>query len=391
MSNYLILVGSEKGNCLRFARKVYDLLILNKEKVFIDYLNNYKKINKNQHLLIITSTHGKGDPPKNAKKFIKRFKKNKPTEAFSYSILGFGSKSYPDYCSFALKLDRFFKKNEVAICNTPIHLVNNQSQKDFEKWRETWCNNNNINLIHHSNKANKSLEEFVVIKRTNPDKDPNKNFKLVLKQKSATLEFQSGDLIAFTAPNNSQERLYSIAINQNKNILLYIKKHNAGICSNYLSKLDKKDLILGRIIKNEKFHPPKKKGLILIANGTGIAPFIGIANKSNNNNEICLYWGVKSKKSLAIYKKEFEYLIENKKLSSTNFAFSKDKKHVQDLVKKDVKTIAKQLIKGQTVMISGSINMEKDILKILNKACEKQNKKPISYYENKGQIKTDCY
>ena len=42
-------------------------------------------------------------------------------------------------------------------------------------------------------------------------------------------------------------------------------------------------------------------------------------------------------------------------------------------------------------MICGSINMEKDILKILDKACEKLNKKPISYYENKGQIKTDCY
>ena len=57
----------------------------------------------------------------------------------------------------------------------------------------------------------------------------------------------------------------------------------------------------------------------------------------------------------------------------------------------EVKTIAKKLRKGQTVMICGSINMEKDILKILDKACEKQNKKPISYYENKGQIKTDCY
>ena len=231
----------------------------------------------------------------------------------------------------------------------------------------------------------------MVRKKSDPKKDPNKNFKLVLKQNSITLNFQSGDLIAFTPPNNSQERIYSIAKDKNNNILLCIKKHDAGICSNYLSKLDKNDLIKGRIIRNEKFHAPQKKGLILIANGTGIAPFIGIANENNNNKEICLYWGVKSKKSMSLFQNEFEHLIKSKKLSSANYAFSKDKKHVQDIVKKEGKTIAKKLKKGQTVMICGSINMEKDILKILDKACEKQNKKPISYYENKGQIKTDCY
>ena len=66
------------------------------------------------------------------KKFIKRLKQFPIKNNITYSIVGFGSKKYPDYCKYAIKLDSLLQKNDFSNCNTPIHLVNKQSQKEFE-------------------------------------------------------------------------------------------------------------------------------------------------------------------------------------------------------------------------------------------------------------------
>ena len=171
------------------------------------------------------------------------------------------------------------------------------------------------------------------------------------------------------------------------------KKHDAGLCSSYLSKLKKGDTINGKLIINEKFHLDKKTHqAILIANGTGIAPFIGMANENKNNKRINIYWGGKSKKSYELYKNEINKLIKIKRINSISKAYSKEKKqYVQDLIIKDSKYIATSLKKGCQIMICGSIEMEKDVLKILNKIMLKHQKKPLSEYQKNNQIKTDCY
>tara|TARA_Y100000385_G_scaffold279197_1_gene328534 strand:- start:299 stop:1513 length:1215 start_codon:yes stop_codon:yes gene_type:complete len=393
-SNYLILVGSENGNTLRFARQIYDLLILNKKKVHIDYLNNFKGIHPKQNLIIISSTYGKGDPPHNAKKFIKKKIKQYPIKNhLTYSVVGFGSKKYPDYCKYAIKLDSLLQKNEFSNCNTPIHLVNKQSQKEFDKWKKEWCKNNDIRYVNSKIDESDEFEKFKVVGIINTKSNPNQTFKLLLKPKHNKLIFESGDLIAFKPNPEQQERLYSIGKSLRGYLLLYIKKHDAGLCSTYLSKLKKGNTINGKLIVNEKFHLDKKiNQAILIANGTGIAPFIGMANENKSNRIINIYWGGKSKKSYELYKNEINKLVKIKRINSISKAYSKEKKrYVQDLIIKDSKYIATSLEKGCEIMICGSIEMEKDILKILNKITLKHYKKPLSKYQENNQIKTDCY
>ncbi len=378
---------------MRFARQIYDLLILNRKKVYIDYLNNFKGVHKNQNLIIISSTHGEGDPPHNAKKFIKRLKQFPIKNHLTYSVVGFGSKKYPDYCKYAIKLDSLLRKNEFSNCNTPIHLVNKQSQKEFDNWKTEWCKNNEIKYVNSKINEFDEFEKFKVVGITNVKSNPSQTFKLLIRPKQKNLVFESGDLIAFKPKAKEQERLYSIGKSPRGYLLLYVKKHDAGFCSTYLSKLKKGDLINGKLIINEKFQVNKEsKQLIFIANGTGIAPFIGMANENKNNKRINIYWGGKSKKSYELYKNEIKKLIKINRIHSISKAYSKDKKrYVQDLIVKDSKFIASSLKNGCQIMICGSIEMEKDVLKILNKITLKHQKTPLSKYQKNNQIKTDCY
>ena len=163
---------------MRFARQIHDLLILNRKTVHIDYLNNFKGVHKNQNLIIISSTYGEGDPPHNAKKFTKRLKQFPIKNHLTYSVVGFGSKKYPDYCKYAIKLDSLLQKNEFSNCNTPIHLVNKQSQKEFDKWKKEWCKNNEIKYVNSKIDEFHEFEKFKVIGITNPKYLREKKYQL---------------------------------------------------------------------------------------------------------------------------------------------------------------------------------------------------------------------
>src|SRR5690606_6451146 len=92
-------------------------------------------------------------------------------------------------------------------------------------------------------------------------------------------------------PNGDETvRQYSIA-KMGDEILLSIKKHEFGRGSNYLFKLQIGDIIKAAVENNQDFHFPKKaKSAILIANGTGIAPFLGMRDE-HRNTSIKLLWG----------------------------------------------------------------------------------------------------
>lgn len=62
-SEFIILVGSEGGTTLLYAKQLQQLLLQNDQKVFLDDLNNYTEYDKIKHLIIFTSTYGQGEAP----------------------------------------------------------------------------------------------------------------------------------------------------------------------------------------------------------------------------------------------------------------------------------------------------------------------------------------
>ena len=391
-SEYIILVGSENGNTMRQAKVIYNLLIANDKKVYLDHLNNYKPSKRNYKLLVMTSTYGQGEAPSGANKFLKKLNKGSADIRFEFSVLGFGSRNYPEFCKFAQDVNQRLLSFEHLVCNTPIHLVNQQSEEDFNKWKEQWTQNNGLKELDHTESKDIQYVDFEVTDMTEANNHPRETFMLSLKNIEKQ-SFESGDLFAVRPLNIGEERMYSIGKGPNGEVILYIKKHPRGICSQFLSEQIIGSLIKGRIISNPKFHVPKRfKSLILISNGTGIAPFMGMINENNHKGDIHLFWGGASKEDYSLYENKLIQMQEDGKITSVKTIFSEEEKsYVQDLIIKNKNLIGKEIQRGASIMVCGSLVMEKAVYSSLENICAESQLRDMTYYKSRGRFKTDCY
>ncbi|APZ48201.1 FAD-binding oxidoreductase [Polaribacter reichenbachii] len=392
-AEFIILVGSETGSTYNFATVFYKALLTSNKTAFISDLNSYTTYKKAKNIIVFTATYGDGEAPVNATKFINKFNQIIQKNTIQFSVIGFGSTDYQAYCKFAILVHSTMQLHKKFVPVLPIFKIDNQSFSAFENWLKEWNSYYRLNL--HINKEdldkNKPKEQiFRVINKTELNCD---NTFLIELKPSKKLKFTSGDLLSITPKNENKNRLYSIA-KVNGNILLSIKKHEFGVCSNYLKFVNKNDKIVASIVKNDSFHfPDKAKEIILIANGTGIAPFLGMISK-NSKKKIHLFWGGRTKESLKIYQNKIEHAIENKSLTSFHSAFSQEQKekfYVQDLLTNHSELIAKTLRNGDEILICGSLAMQRGVISALNTITEKSLKTSIKKYQENHQIKTDCY
>ncbi|WGU70246.1 hypothetical protein QIU18_12325 [Capnocytophaga canimorsus] len=53
--------------------------------------------------------------------------------------------------------------------------------------------------------------------------------------------------------------------------------------------------------------------------------------------------------------------------------------------------VAELLSQRGTIMICGSVAMQKEILEVLENICKNQLNKPLHHFQNRGQLRMDCY
>lgn len=392
-AEYIVLVGSETGSTFNFANAFYNALLKIEKKVFITTLNEYTRYNKAKNIIIFTATYGDGEAPINANKFIENIDKIKQQKILKFAVVGFGSKAYPEFCKFAILVHASLQIHEDFIPTIPVVKIDNQSFESFIAWVKEWSFNNQMVLNIHKEDILKSSEKriaFEVIKKTALNIDDT--FLMQLKPVKK-VKFVSGDLLSINIKDEHINRLYSVA-KINKTILLSIRKHDFGVCSTYLNHLDLKSNLNAHIQENKQFHFPKKAGeIILISNGTGIAPFLGMIQKSKKQ-KVHLFWGGKTKESLNLYNGFINSALEKKSLSFFYPVFSQeqqDKIYVQDILKNHTELITSVLRNGNVIMICGSIAMQKGVTDALEKIIKRDLKTNLSPFINNGQIKTDCY
>lgn len=394
-STHILLVGSETGSTYTFAKIVQQQLKKAGIKVYVAQLNDVEHYPKMNHLIVLTATYGLGAPPVNAKKFEQKLQNFHPTKAFTFSVLGFGSLAYPEFCKYAFEVDAWLQKTPNAIRLLNVCTVNNRSWESFKRWFNTWSKSTHV-PISISAKSTLTSDKrrasfFEIAKKTRVDE----TFMLEIVPSKNT-KFISGDLLAIYPKGDAHERLYSVGLLANKNLLISVKQHKRGICSTELSLLEPGDLFEGKWLKNKKFHFPKKANtVVLISSGTGIAPFLGMIANNHTKIEIHSYWGGKNKKALSLYKDTLEKHLAQKDVSSFTPAFSREadlpKAYVQSLVKQDGEHFAKILKNKGFVMICGSLAMQQGVTEVLHQICVKHTGKPFSFYQQKGQVKMDCY
>ena len=383
----VILVGSETGSTFVFANQLKAALEIEGHTVFVAAMNAYQNYPKLAYLFVLTATYGDGEAPHNATKFKELYAQNPITQKIHYAVVGFGSLAYPKYCQFAEELAQLFSNYTSMNAVLPLFKIDKKSFLTFKLWSLKWNSLTQMKLDLIAPKH--QLPVFKVVSKSHLNQDDTFVLQLQPLQKHS---FQSGDLLGIVPEKNGTERLYSIA-KIDGNIVLSVKKHDKGVCSTYLSALEEGALVEGRLCANEKFHFPKAtKDIILIANGTGVAPFLGMLDENTQKSNVDLYLGLRNKASFEIYYDSIEKALQNKKLTSVDLAFSRsEQQYVQDRVLLDIDKIIRVLQKEGRILVCGSLHMKKSLAAVLNSVLLKNFNATFEDLELQGKIVSDCY
>ena len=387
----VILVGSENGSTLFFANQIHKQLLADGKHSFITGMNQYQKFPKAAHLLVFTSTYGIGTAPTGSSKFEELLLKIPQEQQLQYSVIGFGSQAYPDYCAYAERMDQVLAAQEWATRFLDLHKVNDRSIHEFTNWVHHWSEKSCLALATAPSLYQTKvvgLKKLKVVKKTTED---HATFTVILKP-TEKVKFQSGDLLAIYPANDHRERFYSIC-QYDGMIQLEVKLHPNGLGSNFLYDLKDNELIHARIMSNPEFHFPKAPAVIMIANGTGIAPFLGMI-QNNKKTPLHLYAGFRYNNTVTKRYQEFaQEEIEKEHLKTFHFAYSRElqAQYVMDLIHEDAQLFLEHLENGGVIMICGSLHMQRDVEQVLDGITQSQKGKILQYYKDNNQILTDCY
>jgi sulfite reductase (NADPH) flavoprotein alpha-component len=393
----VILVGSENGSTLRFARSVYQQVAAQGKKVFLTDPDNYRLFPSMKQLIVMTSTYGLGDPPSNARHFARRLEKYAQPKTFGYSVLAFGSRTYADYCKFGLEVDVLLGRLPQGSKSTQVFTVNDRSPEDFNAWCLNWSQQVGITVNvttdllkneHHDQLQNLTVTGKTVMNQTTAD-----DTFIICFKTPGKVRVRSGDLLAIYPAGDHRERLYSIAI-INDEIQLCVKYHAGGLGSGFLNRLEAGSIMPGRILRNEHFHfPAKAPAVLMISNGTGIAPFLGMIDANKKKIPVYLYCGFRFESSFVLYERFLNEQKSRGQLKSLHVALSREgnREYIMNRLSDSAMEIAALLAAGGVVMICGSLAMQKDVLQELARICSIQAQLNFDDLHLKGRILTDCY
>jgi sulfite reductase (NADPH) flavoprotein alpha-component len=154
--------------------------------------------------------------------------------------------------------------------------------------------------------------------------------------------------------------------------------------------LDADKKFKARIIRNDHFYLPKNSNpLILIANGTGVAPFIGMIEQAKKSRDLTLYFGIANREVFS----KMTTRLDIEKVNNLHLAFSREEpfKYVQDLIFQNSEDLADKIKVGAEIMICGSLAMEQEVILALDAILKTQLNSNFSEFKKNGRYYSDCY
>jgi sulfite reductase (NADPH) flavoprotein alpha-component len=220
-----IAYGTETGNSKKLALQFS--ASAKKEKITVKCvaLEQYRHedISKEDHLFIIISTQGEGEPPETAKKFIHFIEQySGRLEGVKYSVLALGDTSYPLFCKTGEDVDNRLKELG-AECVHPIVKCDVDYDEPAAAWYQSISS-----LFSHAvaepeiapqgapapkKSARKNIQGTIVKSINLNDRGSQKETYHMEIVTDEELDYEPGDSIAIIPANNVQvvNKLISIA------------------------------------------------------------------------------------------------------------------------------------------------------------------------------------
>ncbi|WP_343537565.1 PepSY domain-containing protein [Sphingobacterium thalpophilum] len=390
----IILVGTENGSTSFFANQIHKQFLADGQKSLLLGMNQYQTFPRAKHIIVFTSTYGLGTAPSNASQFGKKIW-TYSQQAVNFSVLGFGSKAYPDFCAYAHEIDILLAQQSWANRLIPLHTVNDKNVDELISWIHHWSEKTGIAIVStpaiYTPKV-AGLKRFRVIEKSVLSAN-NSTFTVLLKPQDR-VQIQSGDLLAIYPAKDQRERFYSIGY-KNGMVQLVVKLFPDGFGSSFLYQLQQHQLLEARVLVNPRFHFPKSAPAVaLIANGTGIAPFLGMIAENQAKTPVRLYAGFRYDNATTAHYRQFaEEQKHLGQLQQLRLAFSREQpaQYVMDLIREEGVYFVNLLEHNGCVMLSGALQMQHDVEAVLNEILLKSSGKTLEYYKRIGQVLTDCY
>lgn len=499
----VVAYGTETGNSKGIAQKFYEKACHQDKSIEIINLADFKfkQLKHIDHLYIVCSTHGDGDPPEPITSvYDELLNLNEDLSHLSYAVLALGDSSYDHFCLTGIKIDAKLRELSAIPFTECV-----ECDVDFEETADEWitfclptlpditendeAHQRSSNKIRTSTYSKTSPLSVEVVKntrlsddsRTNPihhlELEIPENIQLsltagdgigVLPQNPPQLVHQilsltklSGDesvvvkqiamplvqalreycdltlvtaqcltkwseisknndliklsqdkqtlrsylkrhqltdlLVNYPVPLNPQQlidslrplqpRLYDIAnstrqiqdelhLTVEKYQYLWSGKLQNGICSTYLTNIEEGEHLLIFPHHNKRFHLPTNQNspIILIADGTGVAPFRAfmqeISSDPNREHSVWLILRERTFLNDFLYQTEWCQYLQDGLLSRLDTSFSEDisVKSIYDIIQDNEDTFKGWLNAGAHLYLSGHKNIFDHLTETLSHA-----------------------
>jgi sulfite reductase (NADPH) flavoprotein alpha-component len=382
IADTIVLFASESGSTRGFATTLQSALTAKGLHVHVGPMVGFDLTRwpKAKRIILLAATYGDGAAPTAAQGFLEQFKRAPIQANLSLAVLGFGDRSFPEFCGFAAQIAEVVDQNGWTSL-LPFDTVDRQSPQDFSRWGRNLAEALHLDFeLNHQRVTPKTWTLTLVSRR---DYGANVQAmtailrfalpKMSLWQRLTGKgfgNFEAGDLVGIVPKGSDLPRFYSLASGTKDGFLeICVRKQAGGLCSGQLTALEIGEEITAFVRQNPSFRPAKgRKPVILIGAGTGIGPLAGFARANTSRRPMHLYFGTRHPASDALYSEELSDWKDDGRLAAVTTAYSRIQTpaYVQDSLRKDAAKLCRLIKAGGQVLVCGGTEMANGVANALS-------------------------
>ena len=381
LADVVILVGSEGGTTWGFARVLHRELTRAGKSVHLTQMSAFRnRYDRATQVFFLAATYGNGHAPEAAANLLQSLRDVQQVPRWKSTVLGFGDRAFSQYCQFAKDIDAILQDRGWPRL-MPATYINRQSTHAFASWGTvlgdalgpglTLSHEVEVPLTRSLTLIDKLIYGIehqtptIVLRFRDQGAEDRPLLGRLVALATGSKRYSPTDLLGVLPPSGRIPRFYSVAsAADNREVEICVRKQTGGECSSYLCDLEIGTRIRAFARPNPDFSLPSgHKPVIMVAAGTGIAPFIGLIRQNRAQQPFHLFWGGRSPESDFLYWEDLDESLSKRALTQLVTAFSrvKDRAYVQDRVAAEAVSLATLLRQGASVMVCGGDAMARAV------------------------------